>query len=117
MRREGERRRWARVELKPHFILDLRFLFFLGLMAKSTSIFSLVTNYTNTYCFFLCCNGLNWLPQFCFDPPNNLHPKPKSLSYPYLGMDLISALYIIFSKKIILSRYYMIGYHYFDIQR
>jgi hypothetical protein len=42
----------AQVELKPHFILDLRFLFFLGLMATPTSKFSLLMAYTCTYNFF-----------------------------------------------------------------
>jgi hypothetical protein len=113
---EGKRRKWARIELKPHFILDVG-IFLKGLMAKSTSIFSLVTTYNSTYNSFFHCNDLHWHPQFCFDPPNNLHPKPKSLSYPYPSMDLMFALDIIFSKEIILSNYYMTGYNYFDIQR
>jgi hypothetical protein len=79
-------------------------LFFLGLMAMLTSIFFPC----NSPQLFLCCNDLHyWHKQFCFDPPNNLHPKRKSPSYPYPGMALIFALYIIFSKIYILSRYYM----------
>jgi len=91
----------ARAKLEPHFILDLRFLFFLGLMVVPTKKNSLVTSYISTHnSFFFFCNGLHWHPQFCSDPPNNLHPKPKSLSYPYPSMDLLSALDIIFSKNI-----------------
>jgi hypothetical protein len=88
---------WA--ELEPHLKLDLGF-FFKGLMVVPTIFFSVIMAYIGTHNLFFHYKGLHLHPHFCFEPLNNLHLKPKSFSYPYPGMDLISTLDIIFSKNI-----------------
>jgi len=51
----GEVGKWksgAQAEFEPHFILDLGFLFFLGLIVAPTTNFPLVTAYTGAHNFF-----------------------------------------------------------------
>jgi hypothetical protein len=99
MRRRKKEKMGPKLSSSPILFWIYGSCFFLGLMVAPTTNFSLVMAYIVAHNSFFHCNGLHWHPQFCFDPPNNLHPKPKSLSYPYLGMDLISASNIIFSKE------------------